>query len=84
MSVKVTVFVLYHHPHSDRCTSVKTKTVAPSYCLYFAPESVTTQDIKNYFRISPVRPSSSTNSFDNSISSNVKLFNIFVQQQKQM
>ncbi len=66
MSVKVTVFVLYHHPHSDRCTSVKTKTVAPSYCLenclYFAPESAATQDIKNYFRI-----------FDNNINEQIPL-----------
>ena len=59
--------------HHDRRTPIKQKTVAPSYgpgnSLYSATESLTAQDIENYFRIDPTRPSSTTNSIDNSISS---------------
>ncbi|CAF1398035.1 unnamed protein product [Adineta steineri] len=57
----------------DRPNSTKQKTIAPSYAsgnsLYSATESLTAQDIENYFRIGPVRPNSTTNSIDNSISS---------------
>jgi hypothetical protein len=56
--------------HHDRRASAKQKTVAPSYgpgnSLYSATESLTEQDIQNYFRIGPPRPSSSTNSTEDS------------------
>jgi hypothetical protein len=49
------------------------KTVAPSCgpgnSTYSATESLTAQDIENYFRIGPTRPKFSTNSVDNSTSS---------------
>jgi FtsZ-interacting cell division protein YlmF len=58
-------------PH-DRRTSMKQKTVVPSYgpgnSLYSATESISAQDIENYFRITPARSSSTTNSIDNSTS----------------
>jgi len=54
---------------SNRRTTMKEKSVTPSYgpgnSLYSATESLTAEDIVNYFRIGPTRPNSS---IDNSIS----------------
>jgi hypothetical protein len=48
----------------DRRTPIKQKSITPSYgpgnSLYSATESLTAQDIENYFRIVPTRPTSST------------------------
>ncbi|CAF1419536.1 unnamed protein product, partial [Adineta ricciae] len=48
--------------HHDRRASTKQKTIAPSYgpgnSLYSATESLTAQDIQDYFRIGPARPNS--------------------------
>jgi hypothetical protein len=56
------------NPSNHRST-IKQKTIAPSYgpgnSLYSATESLTAEDIENYFRIIPSRPNSS---IDNSIS----------------
>ena len=56
---------------SDRRTATKEKSITPSYgpgnSLYSATESLTAQDIENYFRIVPNRPNSSN---DNSITTN--------------
>ena len=56
----------------DRRPSMKQKTTTPSYgpgnSLYSATESLSAQDIENYFRIIPTRPTSSTKSLDNSLS----------------
>ncbi|UJR29861.1 hypothetical protein I4U23_017409 [Adineta vaga] len=52
--------------HHDRQTSAKQKTIAPSYgpgnSLYSATESLTAQDIQDYFRIGPSRANSTINS----------------------
>ncbi|CAF3426356.1 unnamed protein product [Rotaria socialis] len=57
----------------DRQITMKQKSAVPSYgpgnSLYSTTESLTAQDIENYFRIVPTRPNSSINSIDNSISS---------------
>jgi len=54
---------------SNHGSTIKQKTIAPSYgpgnSLYSATESLTAEDIENYFRIIPSRPNSS---IDNSIS----------------
>ncbi|CAF3307222.1 unnamed protein product [Rotaria sp. Silwood2] len=56
---------------NDHRTSMKQKSDVPSYgpgnFLYSTTESLTAQDIENYFRIIPIRPNSTTNSIDNSI-----------------
>jgi len=53
---------------SNHRTIIKQKTIAPSYgpgnSLYSATESLTAEDIENYFRIIPSR---SNSSIDNSI-----------------
>jgi hypothetical protein len=49
---------------NDRRRTQKVKSVAPSYgpgnSLYSATESLTAEDIENYFRIIPSRPNSSS------------------------
>jgi hypothetical protein len=48
---------------SDRRTTIRQKTLTPSYgpgnSLYSATESLTAEDIENYFRIIPTRSNSS-------------------------
>jgi hypothetical protein len=79
----------------DRRTPGKQKTVVPSYgpgnSLYSATESLTAQDIENYFRIGPTRLNSSRNSIDNSTSNSNGRKSVqylrptsFEQQQKEM
>ncbi|CAF4341490.1 unnamed protein product, partial [Rotaria sp. Silwood2] len=57
---------------NDHRTSVKQKSVVPSYgpgnSLYSTTESLTAQDIENYFRVVSTRPNSTTNSIANSTS----------------
>lgn len=54
----------------NRQASMKQKSSVPSYgpgnSLYSTTESLTAQDIENYFRIGPARPNSSTSSTTNS------------------
>lgn len=49
---------------SNPRSTIKSKSVTPSYgpgnSLYSATESLTAEDIENYFRITPTRPNSST------------------------
>ncbi|CAF2536346.1 unnamed protein product [Rotaria sp. Silwood2] len=56
----------------DRRTPMKQKSVVSSYgpgnSLYSTTESLTGQDIENYFRIGSTRPNSATNSIANSTS----------------
>lgn len=79
----------------DRRTSIKQKSTVPSYgpgnSLYSATESLTAQDIENYFRIAPTRPNSSFNSLDKSTSNLDECKNVqylrptsFEQQQKEV
>ena len=79
----------------DHRISGKGKTSAQSYdpgnSLYSATESLTAQDIENYFRISPTRSSSAIASIDNSTSNTNGRKSVqylrptsFEQQQKEM
>lgn len=79
----------------DRQTSNKEKSAVPSYgpgnSLYSTTESLTAQDIENYFRIVPNRENSSINSIDNSITNKTESKTVqylrpttFEQQQKEV
>ena len=74
----------------DRRTSMKKKPVVPSYgsgnSLYSTTESLTAQDIENYFRIGPTRPNSATTTTDTNEHKTVQYLRptSFEQQQKEV